>query len=80
MHQDSKVPFSSVDNVSIATKIINVTFKIVLSQLKLEFIDNNAVEATAILMDTVQQCSWIEYSPPYFDPAAVLRWNFLNIR
>ena len=53
---------------------------IISTQFKLEFIDNKALEATAIFMDTVQRCSWIGNSLPYFDSAAVLKWKALNLR
>ena len=50
------------------------------SQLNFTFIDNSALEATAIFMLSALQCSWIGNFPPYFDPGSVLKWPFVNVK
>ena len=49
-------------------------------QLNFTFIDNDALEATAIFMLSALQCAWIGNHPPYFDAGSVLSWPFLNIK
>ena len=48
-------------------------------QLNFTFINNSALQATAIFMLSALQCSNIN-SAPYFDAASILKWPFLNIR
>ena len=49
-------------------------------QLNFTFIDNDALEATAIFMHSAFQCAWIGNHPPYFDAGSVLNWSFVYIR
>ena len=49
-------------------------------QLNFTFIDNDALEATAIFMLSALQCAWIGNHPPYFNAGSVLSWPFLNIK
>ena len=51
-----------------------------LSQFNLTFIDNSALEGSAIYMHSAVQCSWSTSFSPFFDTSSILKWAFVNIR
>ena len=62
---------ATVDICILTTSILQVSFT---------FSGNKALIASAVFMRDLDLCSWTQFENPHFDPARVLRWEFVHLK